>query len=364
MVERYLRGADRFEQRKRNLADKKARGGRRPRGRERDDGAEDGWDEEDWHDPVRPGHDARRNRRGARPKGARARVASLARTEVELLLDDGVAGRATVAPRVLAEGGLAVGDEVLVDDSSRVTQRLPRRSWLERRAPGHGRGTKLLAVNVDVGLVVVAPRDDGLSLGFIDRSIAALEAGAVAGVIVLTKADLGRASGTLDALVAALEPWRDAGHGVHVVSSVSGEGIDELRAQLTGQVAVAFGHSGVGKSTLVNALDPGAAQVTGAVRDVDGRGRHTTTAGRLIPIAGGGALVDTPGVRELVPVTRDLDALARSIPEFAPLLGQCRFRDCAHGTEPGCALRRAAEDSNAIASAFVRFERLLRSADE
>lgn len=129
---------------------------------------------------------------------------------------------------------------------------------------------------------------------------------------------------------------------------------------MVGRVAVALGHSGVGKSTLVNALDPDAEQATGAVREQDGRGRHTTTSSRLLPFAGG-ALVDTPGLRELAPFVEDVDSLMATIPELAPLTGQCRYADCAHAGEPGCAVEAAAAADPSVARALARFRRLVAS---
>lgn len=363
-VERHYKQAERHERRKQNLAEKKARGGRRPPGRARVTG--DPWDddpEEHWDDGWQPQR-AQKRVPGARPPRTidgtdRARVASVARTHVEVLAEDGVLRRAQVAPRVFAGGGLVVGDEVALDGSGRVVARDDRRTLLERRAPGSGRGTKLIAANVDVGLVVIAPRDDGPSLGFIDRSVVALAAGGIEAAIVCTKADL--LEDGSDEVRRALAPWEEAGHAVHLVSSVTGTGIEALREELDGRVAVLFGHSGVGKSTLINALDPSAGQLTGAVRASDGRGRHTTTSSRLLPMAGGGALVDTPGVRELVPLPEDLDGIVEAIPELRPLVGRCRYRDCAHGAEPGCALREAGEEDEAVRRALGRLERLLSS---
>jgi len=361
-VERHLRGADRFERKKQNLAEKKARGGPRPpRRRVHDPEEERDWDD-DWRDEV-PARHGRSSTRATRPDArhvdaAPARVASVARTEVLLLDDDGALCRGRASPAVRAQGGLVVGDDVLVDGDGRVLERLERKTLLRRRAPG-GRGEKLIAANVDVGLVVVAPREDGVSLGFVDRSIAALSDGGIEPAIVVTKADL-LGPGARAAIEESLEPWSVAGVPVHVVSSVTGEGVDAVRQLLVGRVAVVLGHSGVGKSTLVNALDPDADQPTGAVREKDGRGRHTTTSSRLLPFAGG-ALVDTPGLRELAPVVDDVDGLMATIPELAPMAGQCRYADCAHTGEPGCAVEAAAAADATVERALARFRRLVAS---
>lgn len=361
-VERYLTGSDRFERKKKHLAEKKARGGRRERRRHGDDDQED---DGSWRDEV-PARHGGPVAKGPRPRpdaapAAEARVASVARTEVLLLDGAGAVTRGRASPAVRAQGGLVVGDDVLVDDQGRVLERLPRRSLLRRRAPG-GRGQKLIAANVDVGLVVVAPREDGVSLGLIDRSVAALSEGRVGAAIVVTKADL-LAPDARSAIEASLAPWARGGVPVHAVSSVSGEGVGAVRDLVLGRVAVVLGHSGVGKSTLVNALDPAADQLTGDVREQDGRGRHTTTSSRLLPFAGG-ALVDTPGLRELAPVVEDPAALMATIPELGPLVGRCRYSDCAHAGEPGCAVIEAAEADASIGAALARFRRLVASLAE
>jgi ribosome biogenesis GTPase len=151
------------------------------------------------------------------------------------------------------------------------------------------------------------------------------------------------------------------GIDVHWISSPTGEGIAALRGRLEGKVSVMLGQSGVGKSTLVNALDPTALQLTGATREVDSRGRHTTTSSRLIPMTGGGALVDTPGIRELAPDVTDLHAAAKAYPELQPYLGRCRFQDCAHLGESGCALEEAAIELPEVRRGLDRLRRLIES---
>jgi ribosome biogenesis GTPase len=180
--------------------------------------------------------------------------------------------------------------------------------------------------------------------------------------VVVTKCDLLDEAGRRS-IEDSLVPWRDQGVPVHCVAAYAGEGLEALRAALSGRVAVVIGHSGVGKSTLLNALDPAAARVVGAVRSADGRGRHTTTASRLVPFRAQpegpwGALVDTPGLRQLVPTGVDSAHIAAELPELAPYLGRCRFRDCAHDAEPGCALTEAAELDPRLRRALSRLRRL------
>jgi ribosome biogenesis GTPase len=231
--------------------------------------------------------------------------------------------------------GLAVGDWIALRDGAAAAV-LPRRTTLARRAAGTAPAGQVIAANVDVVLVVHA-LDRPLRLRRLHRALAlAWESGAVPALVV-TKADL-----VPSAPVEALLADAALGVAVHTVSAVTGQGVEEVGALAApARTLVLLGESGAGKSRLTNALVGRDALATGAVRTGDGKGRHTTTARHLLPLPGGGALIDTPGVRELglwgaeAGVTRafgDIEALAEG----------CRFRDCRHETEPGCAVRAAA----------------------
>ena len=246
-------------------------------------------------------------------------------------------------------GGLdtdpATGDWVVVaqpdstPDSTpaAVVAVLARRSAVGRRAPEDRGGTpQVLAANVDM-MAVVAALDRPLSANRLERTLVlAWESGATP-VVVLTKAD---AAGDLEAARAAAEAAA-ATVRVLVTSAATGAGIAELGALVQGGGTIAFiGPSGAGKSTLVNRLVGADVQRTGDVRAADGRGRHTTTSRELVPVPGGGVLLDTPGLRSL----GLLDAgsgISATFADVEELAGSCRFGDCAHGREPGCAVREA-----------------------
>jgi ribosome biogenesis GTPase len=190
-----------------------------------------------------------------------------------------------------------------------------------------------------VGLVVsLATAPD---LGRLERLVAlAWESGAIP-LVILTKSDLATDADLMASDVAGAAPGVD----VLVLSAVSGEGLDELRARLTpGSTLVLLGQSGVGKSTLVNAL-AGAERVAVSDVGVTGKGRHTTTSRELVPLAGGAVLLDTPGMRGIGLVDAE-DGLERTFPEIEALTEECRFSDCAHVTEPGCAVLAAVEDGS------------------
>jgi ribosome biogenesis GTPase len=259
-----------------------------------------------------------------------------------------------------AAGGYPVaGDWVaaavrLADASATIHHLLPRRTALVRKAVGRG-GAQVVAANVDVALVVASLNRD-LNARRIERYLAmAWESGAIP-VVVLTKADLclGR-----EAMMAEIETVA-LGVPVHVVSALTGEGLDGLSALLAaGQTAALLGSSGAGKSSLVNALAGRPLMATGAVREDDARGRHTTTHRELILLPNGRLVLDTPGMRELG--VWDADAgLATTFADIECLIALCRFRDCAHETEPGCAVQAALADGRLDAARWRNHAKLQR----
>lgn len=215
---------------------------------------------------------------------------------------------------------------------------LPRASVFTRRASGPGGGSQVVAANVDLVLLTASLNAD-LSLRRLERYLAtAWESGAQP-VVVLTKADV---CDDAEALIAEVEAIA-FGVPVHAVSAMTGQGIDELAALLApGKTAVLLGSSGVGKSTLVNALAGQDLMDTGGIREDDARGRHTTTHRELVLLPSGALILDTPGMRELGLWQAD-EGLAATFGDIEALAGGCRFRDCSHTREPGCAVREALE---------------------
>jgi ribosome biogenesis GTPase len=258
--------------------------------------------------------------------------------------------RATVAPPLLRDaaetaipGSLlpTVGDWVAVgagEAGPTIEGVLSRRSAFVRHATSNATGAHVLAANVDVVFIVVGLATPP-NLSRIERMLTlAWESGAVP-VVLLTKADLcDYLPDVLDAVGTATP-----GVAVHAVSAVTGAGLDALGEYLLpGRTLALLGASGVGKSTLVNRLLGAERLATGAIRD-DGKGRHTTTHRELVPLPGGAVLVDTPGLRG-VQLWDAAEGLDRAFADVEALAGRCRFRDCAHVSEPGCAVLAAVDD--------------------
>jgi ribosome biogenesis GTPase len=237
-----------------------------------------------------------------------------------------------------------VGDWVLVEHWERAVHGggaaviraiLPRRSFLVRRAAGEATTPQPLAANVDVGLVMTSANAD-LSLPRLDRYANLLRDGGIEPVIVVSKIDL------VDDPEAVLAPVRAIGPRVIAASSVSGIGLAEIR-ELCGSntTAVVLGSSGVGKSTLLNAL-LGTTQATRDIR-ADERGRHTTTRRELIVAPDQSSWIDTPGMRKLAQWVEEEDVEEQAFDDIAELAAGCKFRDCTHRDEPGCAVRDAVD---------------------
>lgn len=253
-----------------------------------------------------------------------------------------------------------VGDWVAVHDppgaaAAVVHAVLPRRSAFSRRAAGSAVAEQVVAANVDVVLVVTAVGRD-LNARRLERYLAAAWDSGADPVVVLNKADL---ADDLDAAVAEAEAVA-FGVPVHAVSAVAGTGVAELAGYAAGGRTVALlGSSGVGKSSLVNRLLGEERQAVRDVRSGDSRGRHTTTARELLPLPGGGLVLDTPGMRELG--LWDADAgVDRTFADVAELAAGCRFSDCAHEREPGCAVLAALADGRLEAERLESYRKLLR----
>ncbi len=282
-----------------------------------------------------------------------------------LVAGAGGVGRAKPSARLLkaARGAAdlpAVGDWVAATargdlDMPLIEAVLPRAGAITRGDPGKSAEVQVLAANIDT-VFVVHPIAQPPNLRRIERELAlAWDSGAVP-VVALTKADLSADPEEAQALVEGVA----VGVEVLVMNALAGEGVRAILDRLPPRrTAVLIGPSGAGKSTLINALLGERRQATREIRVRDGRGRHTTVARELVPLPGGGLLIDTPGLRALA-LTGSEDGIAAVFPEIGELAEACRYRDCTHNAEPGCAVRSAVEAGNLAPERLVNYHKLVR----
>jgi ribosome biogenesis GTPase / thiamine phosphate phosphatase len=247
-----------------------------------------------------------------------------------------------------------VGDWVVLRDGL-IDGVLPRRSKFSRKTPFTEVTEQVLVANVDVAFLVMGLDERDFNVRRLERYLTTAWEGGTTPVIVLNKTDL---ADDLEGQLAEVEAVA-FGVPVHATNALAAEGVEILAPYLAGgKTGVLLGSSGAGKSTLINALLGEERLATGDVRS-DGRGRHTTTTRELLVLPGGGILIDTPGLRELQLWDAD-EGLERAFGDVAELTAQCRFSDCSHETEPGCAIRAALEDGSLPADRWESYVKLQR----
>ncbi|HPU13115.1 MAG TPA: ribosome small subunit-dependent GTPase A [Aeromicrobium sp.] len=312
-----------------------------------------------------------RPRRRTRPRtkdrpnysdAAVAQVVTVDRGRYRLAMADGTPITA-MKSRPLGRQGVVVGDRVrVVGDLSgtegalaRIVEVLPRDTILRRSADDDDPIERVVVANADQLVIVTALADPPPRPGLIDRCLVAAYDAGLDPLVCLTKADLASA----DEIMAGLEPL-----GVPVVTTSAGGDLEPFRDLLRNRSSVLIGHSGVGKSTLVNALVPGANRTTSFVNEVTGRGRHTSTSGEILNLPGGGQIIDTPGFRSFGLAHVDPIQIIESFSDLAPVIRDCP-RGCTHlATEPECALDAAVELGIIEAARVASVRRILTSRAE
>lgn len=239
---------------------------------------------------------------------------------------------------------VAVGDLVHFvpagDGNGMIKEVLPRRNKLVREAAGPKSLEQIIVANVDQVVPIVAAAQPLPRWGLLDRYLAAAEAAGVPALVCITKLDLAKEA----RLLPAVQIYEQIGYPVALTSAVTGRGVADLEAALRGRISVLVGMSGVGKTTLLNAIEPGLGLRVKEISEASGKGKHTTTHLEMFPLAGGGHIVDTPGMKFFGLRETEAEDLASLFVEMRPFVGRCRFRlDCSHSHEPGCAIKAAVE---------------------
>lgn len=243
---------------------------------------------------------------------------------------------------------IAVGDRVEFElepelETGVITQLEERKNYIIRKSVNLSKQAQIIAANLDQAFLIVTLASPRTSLGFIDRFLVTAEAYDIPASLIFNKLDLFSNEG-LEILAEYEQIYTDLGYPCYHVSAREGTNIEQIKTLLKDQVTLISGHSGVGKSTLINAILPKAEVKTGAVSDWSDKGQHTTTFAEMYTLPFGGYLIDTPGIRELGVFDIEPQELGRLFPEFRERMGDCRFHNCRHINEPGCAVLSALEN--------------------
>ena len=246
-----------------------------------------------------------------------------------------------------------VGDLVLFE-KERPKRIKPRKNEFIRKGPGGGVDT--LAANLDF-LLIVTCCGDLYKPALLDRFIVAATHAGITPLISLNKTDLPDS----DEYKKALEDYSSLGYRAIPVSAVSGEGLEELGRLLSSGISAMVGQSGVGKTSILNRIAPGYEASVAEISGYSGKGRHTTTMAVMIPLPGGGAVIDSPGIRQFAPAGIEPEDLAHNFPGVGPFSRSCKFRDCTHETEPGCAVKNAVDAGELAEERYSSYLRILDS---
>lgn len=260
---------------------------------------------------------------------------------------------------------VVVGDQVTFemenDGAGTITQIAPRRNYIERKATNLSKVSHLIASNIDMVFLVVTLKEPRTSQGFIDRFLVAAESFRIPACLVFNKMDLYDEDERAD-VEALADLYRQIGYETLFTSVVTGQGIEALRKMLEGRVSLFSGHSGTGKSALVNAVEPSLQLRVGEISQQHHKGKHTTTFAEMFPFAGG-YLMDTPGIKEFGLIRYGKEEVRDYFPEIRAMQHQCRFSNCLHLQEPGCAVLQAVEEGTISASRYLNYVSIVEDED-
>lgn len=261
---------------------------------------------------------------------------------------------------------ITVGDEIDIepeegeDRSAIITHIYDRRNYINRQSPSHKYQHHIIAANIDQTILVCTLREPRTSQGFTDRFLVAAEAYHIPAILVFNKSDLHREKERLQ-FEERKEMYEAIGYTVILMSVEKNEGIKEVQEVLQDKTSLVSGHSGVGKSSFINALIPSFALKTQEVSGWSGKGLHTTTFAEMYDLPFGGRIIDTPGIREFGLVDISKQELSHYFPEMRPLISECQFNNCLHINEPGCAVKAAVESGEINVERYVSYCTILES---
>ena len=280
-----------------------------------------------------------------------------------------IKGKMKTDEEISSTNPIAVGDIVIFEVEDKdiktgvINEVKDRKNYIVRVSPHNKNQKHIIASNIDFALIVVTIADPRTSTGFIDRFLLTAEAYHIPAIIAVNKTDLLKPKH-----MQTLELWQDiysrAGYNIFPIAATQPETLTALQLRLQDKMTLFSGHSGVGKSTLINQLIPGKEIRTQQVSGWSGKGQHTTTFAEIFDLPGGGRIIDTPGVKEFGLIDIDKDELSHYFPEMRPLLTQCKFNNCRHENEPGCAVIDAVERDLISNERYLSYRGILDSIEK
>lgn len=293
----------------------------------------------------------------------------IAKSEEGVLYQCRMKGKLKIDREITSTNPIAVGDIVQMeeedktDHSAMITAIEKRRNYIIRVSPHNKHQMHIVAANLDQSIIIVTIKEPRTSTGFLDRYLVSCEAYHIPAIIVVNKSDL-LDKEDMDYYQYLHAMYTKVGYPVYLMSAEKEEGLQELKQILSGKTSLLTGHSGVGKSTIMNRLIPNQHIATQEVSEWSGKGLHTTTFAEMYDLPESGRIIDTPGIRELGVMNIKRMELSGYYPEMKKLLNQCKYNNCSHFNEPQCAIKEAVQQGMIAEERYVNYAKIYESIDD